>query len=174
MESILLIAGIVFAAAGIGLLIWEKVKKSQRQRYYRAANKLIREQHLEDAIRNGDGGRSCVGIRHLMVALKVKGQKGLGYVFDPTQEIRIGRNIEDNDVCLQDLSVSAHHCSIFLYENHLCVKDFGSANGTIIKSGFRRRETLYETMGFLQNKSRLWVGSTCFIITVFYCETAAN
>lgn len=172
MESILLIAVIILTTTVIGFFIWREIEKSKRKKYYRAANKLIQEQHLEEAIRKGE--HSCVSMRHLMVALKIKGQKGLGYVFDPAQEIRIGRNIEDNDICLQDLSVSTHHCNIFLYENHLCVKDMGSANGTIIKSGFRCKETLHETLGFLQNKSRIWVGNTCFIITIFYCETVAN
>lgn len=175
MGSILFITGVLFAAAaGIGLLIREKVKRTQRQRYYRAANRLIQEQHLDGAIRNGNEKGSGAGMRRCMVALKIKGQKGRGYVFDPAQEIRIGRKMEDNDICLQDLSVSAHHCSIFLYENCLCIKDLGSANGTILKSGFRRREILYGTMGLLQNGSRFWVGSVCFTVTVFYCETGGN
>ena len=174
MGIIIIVIGIISAAAlMIILAVTQKIKAEDRKKYYRAAHRIIREQYLDGAIRNGDGAESY-SARRLMVALKLKGSKGMGYVFDPSREIKIGRSMDDNDVCFQDLSVSSQHCIIFLYENQLCIKDSDSANGTVVKSPWRSRQSLFSDMTFLRNKSRIWVGNVCFIITIFYCEISSE
>lgn len=175
MGVIIIVAGIVLlAAAGIWLAANQKVKAEERRKYYRAAYRIIREQYLDGAIRNGEkpGGYQDRG--RLMIALKVKGNKGLGYVFDPSREIVIGRSMETSDVCLQDLAVSGSQCKIFMYEDQLCIQDLDSANGTEIQSRWKGREQLFGNIGFLYNKSKIQVGSTCFLVTVFYCDMAAE
>lgn len=167
--------GIVIGIIGIVVIcvlmaVNQKVKAAERKKYYRAAYRIIREQYLDGAIRNAENMGNTRDRRRLMIALKVKGNKGMGYVFDPSREINIGRGMENNDICLQDLSVSSNHCKIFLYEDRLCIKDMDSANGTVIKAKWKSSEQLHGNMGFLENKSQILVGSTCFLVTVFYCE----
>lgn len=167
--------GVVIGIIGIVVVflliaVKQKMKAGERKKYYRAAYRIIREQYLDGAIRNAEDGGNSRDRRRLMIALKVKGNKGMGYVFDPSREVNIGRGMETNDVCLQDLSVSSNHCKIFMYENRLCIKDLNSANGTVIKERWKSREQLFGNIGFLENKSQIWVGSTCFLVTVFYCD----
>lgn len=152
------------------MVVREKIKASERKKYYRAAHRIIREQDLEGAIKNAEKAGAYADTHRLMIALKVKGNKGAGYVFDPSREINIGRSMETNDVCLQDLSVSSSHCRIFMYGERLCIRDMDSANGTVLKERWKKREILYGNAGFLKNKSKIWVGTTCFLVTVFYYE----
>lgn len=146
------------------------MKAAERKKYYRAANRIVREQYLDGAIKNAENAENYQGRHRQMVALKVKGSRGLGYVFDPAQEIYFGRGLDTNDVCLQDLAVSIQHCKIFLYENQLCIQDLDSINGTTIKKRWGAKETLYGTTGFLYNKSKIWLGNTCFLVIIFYYE----
>lgn len=171
---VLIIVILCVTAAGILVGVSQKFRAAERKKYYRAAHRIIREQYLDGALKNAESRGVYADRRRLMLALKVKGSKGTGYVFDPAQEIKIGRSMETSDICLQDLAVSSNHCSIFLYEEQLCIKDMNSANGTVVKSRWKSREALFGDMTFLYNKSRIWVGNTCFLVTLFYCEIAAE
>ena len=152
----------------------QRMKAAEKQKYFRAAQRIIREQHLDGAIRNADRDGSFYEERRIMLILKIKGSKGLGYVFDPSRDVQIGRSTEGNDVCVQDLSVSSKHCKIFLYEGQLCIKDLDSTNGTVIKPRWRKKERLFGTIGFLYNKTRIWAGDICFVVSVFYCDAASD
>ncbi|HKS38868.1 MAG TPA: FHA domain-containing protein [Verrucomicrobiae bacterium] len=46
---------------------------------------------------------------------------------------RIGRN-PANDICLDDPTVSGHHCEIVVLNEEVFVRDLGSTNGTFIDS----------------------------------------
>lgn len=150
------------------------MKAGEKRKYYKAAQRILREEYLDGAIKNEESMGLYSNEQRMMIALKMQGHKGMGYVFDPTHEVRIGRNREKNDICVQDLAVSGEHCKIFLYQGQLCIEDLNSSNGTVIKRGWGQSQTLFGEMGFLYNGSKIRVGSNCFLVTVFYCDVSAE
>lgn len=150
------------------------MKTQEKRKYYRAAQRILREEYLDGAIKNTEGMGLYSNEQRMMIALKMQGSKGAGYVFDPAREVRIGRNREGNDICVQDLATSGEHCKIFLYEGQLCIEDLNSSNGTVLKRGFGRSQALFGKMAFLQNHTKIIVGSNCFLLTIFYCDVSAE
>lgn len=62
--------------------------------------------------------------------------------------LRVGR-APDNDIILDDASVSAHHCELLVHGLEVIVRELGSRNGTFIdgvpivaQSGLNRRQVL--------------------------------
>lgn len=150
------------------------MKAGEKKKYYKAAQRILREEYLDGAIKNGESRGLYSNEQRVMIALKVQGNKGMGYVFDPAHEVKIGRNREGNDICLQDLTVSGNHCKIFLNQGQVYIKDLKSSNGTRIKNGLRSSKILYGESGVLHNGSRIWVGSHCFLLTIFCCDVSAE
>lgn len=150
------------------------MRTQEKRKYYKAAQRILREEYLDGAIKNVEGIGLSSNEQRLMIALKMKGSKGAGYVFDPAREVRIGRNREENDICVQDLATSGEHCKIFLYEGKLCIEDLNSSNGTVLRRGLRGSQTLFGKMAFLQNYTKIIVGNNCFLLTVFYCDVSAE
>ncbi len=166
---------IVLGGAAAALLAMRyKIKTEEKRKYYRAAQRILREEYLDGAIKNAESMGLYSNEQRMMIALKMQGNKGAGYVFDPAREVRIGRSRERNDICVQDLATSGEHCKIFLYEGQLCIEDLNSSNGTICKRRFGGTQTLFGKMAFLQNHTRIKVGNNCFMLTIFYCDVSAE
>ena len=56
--------------------------------------------------------------------------------------ISIGR-AEDNDLHIQDKTVSAHHARIFTYLNASYIEDLGSKNGTFLNGKRIQKHTVH-------------------------------
>jgi len=56
--------------------------------------------------------------------------------------ISIGRS-EDNDLHIQDKTVSAHHARIFTYLNASYIEDLGSKNGTYLNGKRIQKHTVH-------------------------------
>ena len=55
-----------------------------------------------------------------------------GQRFDITKgEITIGR-VQDNDVTVEDVAASSHHCKVIHKEDQYIIRDLGSTNGTLL------------------------------------------
>lgn len=78
-------------------------------------------------------------------------------------ELTIGRS-SDNDIIVDNPSVSGHHCSLTRSGDRYTVKDNGSTNGTRVNS----KEIVQAT---LKPKDLLQVGSVEFIFDAEYAET---
>jgi transcriptional regulator with GAF, ATPase, and Fis domain len=70
-------------------------------------------------------------------------------------DITIGRDA-DNDICLQDGAVSAHHCSIGMCDGHAILIDLDSEDGTFVNS-------LPVKLRELQSGDEVGVGSSVFL-----------
>jgi len=68
-----------------------------------------------------------------MYRFEVRQKEGLPLVF-PLREgtHAVGRNA-DNDIVLNDASVSRSHCLIYVRPNYVEIEDLGSANGVFIR-----------------------------------------
>lgn len=78
-------------------------------------------------------------------------------------ELSIGRS-SDNDIIVDNPSVSGHHCSLIRSGDRYTIKDNGSTNGTRVNS----KETMEAT---LKPKDLVQVGSVEFIFDAEYVET---
>jgi DNA-binding NtrC family response regulator len=92
-----------------------------------------------------DGRPSSIQLRRAQLLLHPNQPHQREYVFDQ-DVISIGV-MDDNDVVLDDDTVSRHHCRIIQEDDHYILHDLGSTNGTHI-NGVRVREAF------------LWPGAT--------------
>lgn len=165
---IIVLTAAVLAAGGAAAYVIQSSRRAEMQKYYDAAYKMIKENCLNNAIRNQSA--PVYGGLKIMVYLKWKDRQKQGFVFDPEQGIRIGRSPGDNEICIRDGAVSGQHCVIFVSGGQLAVQDLNSANGTWIRRGFKKRAV--ETAEFLYSGDRLAVGTLKMKVTVFTFDMA--
>lgn len=143
-------------------------KRAEMDRYYETAHKMIKETCLDGAIKNQKHQQNS-GMK-IMVYLKWKTRNKEGYVFDPEKEIRIGRNLERNEICIREPLVSSQHCRILLYQGNLIVQDMNSSNGTWIRRGIKKH--LVNGAEGLLTGDKLVVGKEKITVTIFYFDLA--
>ena len=165
---IIVLTAAVLAAGGAAVYVIQSSRRAEMQKYYDAAYKMIKENCLNNAIRNQSA--PAYGGLKIMVYLKWKDRQKQGFVFDPEQGIRIGRSPVENEICIRDGAVSGQHCVIFVSGGQLAVQDLNSANGTWIRRGFKKRAV--ETAEFLYSGDRLAVGTLKMKVTVFTFDMA--
>lgn len=168
MMWIIVITAAVFAAGGAAIYVIRSSRKAEMQKYYDAAYKMIKENCLNNAIRNQSV--PAYGGLKVMVYLKWKDRQKQGFVFDPEHGIRIGRSPGENEICIRDGAVSGQHCVLFVSGGRLAVQDLNSANGTWIQRGFWKHAV--ETAEFLCSGDRLAVGTLKIQVTVFTFDMA--
>ena len=104
MWMVLVMLIIALALSGIFLWIKYSIKKSEEKKYYDAAARMIKENCLNKIIQNRGQRRQTVTDK-LMIYISISGKSRQGFVFDPENGIRIGRNIEENEICIQAVIV---------------------------------------------------------------------
>lgn len=133
-----IIVVICIAAAGVAAYVIRAVKKTEHQKCYDAAYKVVKEECLNNAIRSYSERQR--GRKKPMLYLKWKDGEKQGFVFDPEHSVRIGRDPRNNEICIREGEVSSSHCVLYLYQGNVFLKDLNSSNGTWIRQGlFRRR-----------------------------------
>lgn len=167
----MLIGVIVFigiAAVGVSAYAMYANEKAERQKYYDAAYKIIKENCLNNAIRN-QSEKIQQGQKQ-MLYLKWKDPEKQGYVFDPEKPVRIGRSPEKNEICIREETVSSRHCVLYLYQGGLFLQDLNSSNGTWIKRGLSKRRIQGIEPVFSGDK--IIVGSLSVKVTIFMFDMA--
>lgn len=162
------ITAVLLAGTGAVVYVVQSSRKAEMQKYYDAAYKMIKENCLNNAIRNQ--GIRKLGGQKIMVYLKWKDRQKQGFVFDPEMGIRIGRSPGENEICIREAAVSASHCVLFVSQGRLAVQDMHSANGTWIRRGFGRRAV--ERAEYLLSGDTLIIGTLKIKVTVFTFDMA--
>lgn len=161
---VILLTGI----SAVACYLVHNARKAEKKKYYDAACKMIKETCLDKAIANSrpfqENGYKT------MVYLKWKNHGKQGYVFDPERGVRIGRLSQDNEICIRDISVSSHHCRIWLCRGQLLVEDLHSSNGTWIKRGLFK-EAVCGAVPLLSGDV-LRIGEERIRVKVFYFDMA--
>lgn len=151
-----------------GCIIWNR-QKEEIKKYYDAADRMVKENCLDNAIRS-----KCVhnyGGKKTMIYLKWKDRKKKqGFVFDPEAGVRIGRTPGINEICVQEERISGRHCQIFLSGGQLAIQDMNSTNGTWIRRGLRKHPV--EGAEYLFSDDKIIVGSLKITVTVFIFDTS--
>lgn len=163
------ITGIVIAAAALTGYIFLSCQKAEEKKYYDAAYKMVKEKCLDQAIscrnRKQEMGQK------VLVYLKWKDQKNRGFVFDPEEGIRIGRNPEENDICIRENSVSGKHCILYLTNGRMAIQDLNSVNGTWIRRGMRKHRI--QQAEFLYTGDKVVVGGLKIKIIMFLFDMSS-
>lgn len=148
---------------GVILFVMKSANDAKKYKYYDAAYKMIKENCLNEALKN-QPLREIEGQR-IMVYLEWKDKESDGFVFDPAYGIRVGRDPNKNEICIRENIVSSSHCKLYLANGGLAIQDYGSINGTYVKHGFLKHrvngsEYLYSGDGIL-------VGNMKIKVTIF-------
>lgn len=128
---------IVIAAAAI----FAKLKSEEKEKMYRAAERIIQNEFLDNSLKNPflsgaavDNSADC----RLMVNIKVKQERNKqSFVFNPAKTIKIGRERIGNHIIVNEATVTAYHCMIFMSDDGKPVLQDSSSNGTFVKRGMR-------------------------------------
>ena len=160
---VVIISGIAIVVCGVVLYIIISSRNAEMQKYYDAAYKIIKENCLNQAIRNIP--ERVKERQRIMVYLKWKDQDSGGYVFDPLLGIRIGRDPEKNEICIRESTVSSSHCQLYLADRNLAIQDFQSMNGTFVKRNFWKHRV--QGSEYLYSGDQIIVGSMKIKVTIF-------
>lgn len=162
-----------------------KIKQNRLKKLQEAAYEILKEEALNKALQNNrmqgnaqndsdypltqyDEVKNFKNNKKRMIHLAVVGSKPLiSYVFNPEKAIYIGRNKDRNTICLKETTVSSCHCEIYMNENHVLIKDLGSANKTYIKRRGNLITVEYGESNILLSRDIVIVGGTRFRITLF-------
>lgn len=125
------------------LLTWIihiSMKKRQKRRTVQAIQKIMRNNKLENNIRNRRAQEETyqLGKNYLSVEF-LKTSPKIVWAFDPSVPITIGRG-KPNVIQLRNQLVSKDHCCIFESAGVLYLKNVGAANPMYIRRGIFRKK----------------------------------
>lgn len=159
-------------------VVFNHIKKTEKQKYYAAAGNILREEYLNYSLRNtidGQGGTPEPKSAKMMIYLKSKSTgKKTQFVFDPEKTVKIGRDNNNSNIFINEARVSQEHCLIYASGDRVYLQDLGSANGTVVKRGAFKSYTLFDLNQIeLQTGDVIQVGSSQFKVCLFYYDLAA-
>ena len=156
----------------IGIVILIKARNDEINNYYSAAESILKENKLDDLLKNPYTGNKANDNYRVkpMLYLKFKDKSKCKYVFDLAENVYIGRDKDINQVCVNEAIVSHQHCVISSDGVNAYLQDLNSANGVEVKRGF----TTYTLGGgnsmILVSKDVLKIGTTRIKAVVFYFD----
>ncbi len=169
---ILKILIIIAAASAIAAAdIFAKLKSEEREKMYRAAERIIQNELLDNSLKNPflggaviDNSADC----RLMVNIKVKLERDKqSFVFNPAKTIKIGRERVGNHIIVNEATVTAYHCMIFMSADGKPVLQDSSANGTYVKRGMRSYHLMNGQTCVIENGDSIIVGSVKLKVKLF-------
>ena len=162
--NIVIIIIIVCVCAVIAILfVYRSMQNTQERKYYDAAARMIKENLLDEFILNQ--GHVSGQSSKIMLCIHVRGKSRQRLVFDPQKGVRIGRDPQNNEICIRNSQVSASHCGLYMLDSKPVVQDYHSANGTWIRRGMQKLRV--EGTAGLQSGDTLLIGDTRMDICFF-------
>jgi len=165
---------LAFIIIAVVTVIFVKARNDERDNYYSAAESILKENKLDDFLRNpynGGGQRSEEYLRP-MLFLKFKDKSKSRFVFDLSQGIYIGRDKDVNQVCVNEAIVSHNHCRIFSNGAGTFIQDLNSSNGLEVKRGITRYALASGNTMEIFTKDTIKIGTTEMKIVIFYFDAA--
>lgn len=175
MELFVIIAIILLAILTIIFVIVSHIKKTERQKYYAAAGNIMREEFLNFALQNTINPEENIpepknGKTMLYLKSKSTGKK-TQFVFDPEKRVRIGRDNNESNIFINDISVSQNHCQIYSFDNKLFLQDLNSANGTYVVRGLFKKYGIFGGNQIeLKTGDKIIIGTSVFKVCLFYYD----
>lgn len=164
---------IVIAAASAiaAVVIFAKLKSEEKEKMYRAAERIIQNELLDNSLKNPflsgavvDNSADC----RLMVNIKVKQERNKqSFVFNPAKTIKIGRERIGNHIIVNEATVTAYHCMIFMSDDGKPVLQDSSANGTFVKRGMKSYHLTNSQTCVIEDGDSITVGSVRLKVKLF-------
>ena len=87
------------------------------------------------------------------------------FVLNPAKRIRIGSDLQDNEISVLSQGVSPHHCEIFAAGGGVYIRNTGKSTRTIIRR--KKEQALADDKGIrLQSGDRILLGTVSYDITI--------
>lgn len=177
MEILVIILMVLISVAVIVFGVISHMKKTEREKYYVAAENILREDFLNYSLKNplnNDGALQPPKGQKTMIYIKSKsGGKKVQFVFDPEKRIMIGRDKFNSNIYINEAFVSQQHCCIFSVGDDIYLQDLNSENGTKLNRGLLKRYTLFDGQCIrLRSNDSIIIGFNKFKITLFYFDMA--
>lgn len=143
------------------------MNSKKKKQIEKAILKLMRKNKLNDSLYNNVGGGKEFEKCFIYIEI-INTSPALTYVFNSNQPILVGRSIEENEICIQDLEVSRSHCQFFVHEGYLYLQCFDVKNPVKIKRGFHK---IYVDSGYselIYHKDVIEIGQTLMQAYLIY------
>lgn len=165
---IIAIVGIVIFIVSVVLV---KKKSMEEKSYYEAAQQMVKEEYLTDSLKNVSGSEYHPTVIPMLYLKLCSAKPKQGYVFNPENEITIGRDKNSNSIWIPFPMVSMKHCSIVCDSGRIYLKDSGSANGTIVQKGLKKYLISNYEFIELESKDKIIISDAVFKVAIFYFNT---
>lgn len=185
---------LIFIMVGIMLLKKMIHKKQRKKELSQAAEDKLRDENLNQVIlnqhtvgsrfkevhkpydvdysnANGENGKKTVdSIKRredlVMVQLVEKTELSTRkFMMNPVKSVRVGSNLQDNDITVLTDSVSPHQFEIFAIRNKVFVRNLSSENRTIVKR--KKEQAIVDEKGIrLLSGDIILLGHVSYDITI--------
>lgn len=171
--KILAVLGLSILTAVVAIVV--KSKREEARRTYAAAERILQNEILDASLKNPFLKETVVEEqpeKQLMMSVKVKrSKKRQNFVFNPARVVNIGRDRANNQIAVNEATVSNYHCRIYLAQNDKAViQDCNSSNGTLLKRGLRTFVVANGQNAVLADGDKLVVGTVTLKIRLFYYD----
>lgn len=194
MKYILILAAVILLFIGI-VLIRKFMQKKQKNRELRqAAEDKLRDENLNNVILNNHagsnhprevhvpydvdysnpGGESSKSYsdnnkrkdNHVMLQLVEKTELSTRkFMLNPIKKIRIGSDLQDNDISVLSEGVSPHQCEIFSVSDKIYIKNLSQENQTILKR--KKEQAIVDEKGLrLLSNDKIILGNVVYEVTI--------
>lgn len=172
---LLILLALLLAVFLIVVCVKKYQSKREIEKYFEAAKRVAKDEYLNYSLKNpyvNSKNSPILSPFKIMLYVKIvkSADKG-GFVFDPKDEVIFGRLKEQVSIYIDETTVSARHCKIYVKDNKVLLEDMGSSNGTNL---IRKRKEYTVSAGtpvILEEKDIVHVGSRYFQIRIFYYDT---
>ena len=193
-KYIVILAVIILLLIGI-TLIKKIVKQKQKNKELRqAAEDKLRDENLNNVILNNhtgsnrrreanmpydvdysnSGGENNKKLSdnskrkdsHIMLQLIEKTELSTRkFMLNPIKKIRIGSDLQDNDITVLSEGVSLHQCEIFSVGDKIFIRNLSGGNQTILKR--KKEQAIVDEKGLrLLSNDKIILGSVVYEVTI--------
>lgn len=161
---------ITMIALFIASVVLYKRRQMERRKYYDAADRMVKEEYLEDVLGNNSAESYYPVIVPMLYINLYKPKPQQKYVFDPEKGVTIGRSKSENTIWLPKPTISMKHCSICVCEGRVYIQDEYSMNGTCVKKGRKKYQLMDGNRIELESGDRFYIDDVAFKVTIFYFQ----
>lgn len=194
LKYILILAAIILLLVGIILIKKFMRQKQKNKELMQAAEDKLRDENLNNVILNKHIGSSPLREVHTPYDVDYSNSGGEGhknhsdnskrknshimlqliektklstrkFMLNPIKTIRIGSDLQDNDITVLAEGVSPHQCEIFSVGDKIFIRNLSGGNQTILKR--KKEQAIVDEKGLrLLSDDKIFVGSVVYEITI--------
>lgn len=194
LKYILVFTIIILLLVGITLLRKFMQKKQKNKELRQAAEDKLRDENLNNVILNNHAGSNRPREVHVPYDVDYSNLGGEGnknlldnskrkdgqvmlqlvektelstrkFMLNPIKKIRIGSDLQDNDISVLSEGVSSHQCEIFSVGDKIFIRNLSHENQTILKR--KKEQAIVDEKGLrLLSNDKIILGSVVYEVTI--------